>query len=348
MARAINRVTLARKAETNVAGLSGKPMLLVTLEADSAARELIKRLVGSDAEIVHLADLPAECRGEALRRAHVMLARNTAKELRPGEGALAAGMRLVQFVTAGVDYIPLSALGNVPVAANGGAYAEPMAEHALAMTLAALKRLMIEHAKLASGTFDQFRPNRMLAGATVGILGFGGIGVATARLMRALGARVHAINRRGATDEPVDWIGGEDRLGELLQKADVLLLSLPLTPRSAGMIGERELAAMKPDAVLVNLARGEIVDEAALYAHLVAHPSFTACIDAWWVEPVRHGRFEMSHPFTSLPNVIASPHNSASVAGWRDMALTRAVENARLALTGRTPQFLVPPEDRMM
>ena len=96
------------------------------------------------------------------------------------------------------------------------------------------------------------------------------------------------------------------------------------------------------------LARGEIVDEAALFSHLQAHPDFTACIDAWWVEPVRHGRFEMSHDFTGLPNVIASPHNSASTKGWRDVALARAVANARLALTGEVPRFLVPPEDRMI
>ncbi|MGE0769038.1 MAG: NAD(P)-dependent oxidoreductase, partial [Hyphomicrobiaceae bacterium] len=212
---------------------------------------------------------------------------------------------------------------------------------------AAFKRLFIVHAKLAKGVFDQFRLNRSLAGATVGILGFGGIGVATARLMRALGARVHAINRRGASNEPVEWIGTDDRLDQLLAASDVLILSLPLTPATEGLIGARELDLMKSDAVLVNLARGEIVDEAALYAHLLARPAFTACIDAWWTEPVRHGHFAMGHPFMRLPNVIASPHNSASAAGWRDVALARAVDNARRALVGETPLYLVPPADRM-
>ncbi len=328
---------------------STKPLLLVAFEADAAMRQLIAAVVGDAGDVGYLADFGGNERRERLTTAHVLLARNTAKELAPGEAALLGGLRLAQFVTAGVDYVPLGDLPpDVPVASNGGAYAEPMAEHALAMTLAALKRLFIEHDKIAAGTFDQFRPNRMLAGAVVGILGFGGIGVATARSMRALGAKVHAINRRGVTTEAVDWMSMPDQLDALLRASDVLVLSLPLTPGSCGMIGRRELELMKDDAVLVNLARGEIVDEAALFAHLEAKPSFTAALDAWWVEPVRHGRFAMGHPFTSLPNVIASPHNSASVAGWRDIALTRAVENARRALLGETPRYLVPPEDRMM
>lgn len=325
------------------------PTLLVTLTAEASSRTVIERAVGAAGEVAYLADLPSGARATALASASVVLARNTAKELRPGEAGLLANARLIQFVTAGIDYVPLGELPpRLAVASNGGAYAEPMAEHALAMTLAALKRLFVEHAKLAQGQFDQFRPNRMLAGATVGILGFGGIGIATSRLMRACGARVHAVNRRGATDEPVDWIGTEADLDRLLAASDVLIVSLPLTPATNGLIGARELGRMKSDAVLVNLARGEIIDEAAVFAHLQAYPGFTACLDAWWVEPVRHGRFEMGHPFTSLPNVIASPHNSASAAGWRDIALTRAVENARLALTGGTPRFLVPAADRMM
>jgi glycerate dehydrogenase len=299
--------------------------------------------------VIYLSDALRNERAEVLAQASVLLAYNIAEDLQPGEASLLGSVRLVQFITAGVDYIPLADLpAGVPIASNGGAYAEPMAEHAMAMALAALKRLLAEHAKLAAGTFDQFRSNRMLAGSVCGILGFGGIGVATARLMRAVGARIHAINRAGATNEPADWMGRTSDLDRLLTSSDILIISLPLTPATKRLLAQRELALMKRDAILINLARGEIINEAALFRHLQATAEFTACIDAWWTEPVRHGRFSMDHPFTSLPNVIASPHNSASVIGWRDVALRRAVENAKFALAGREPRHLVRPSDRMM
>ena len=160
--------------------------------------------------------------------------------------------------------------------------------------------------------------------------------------------RVHAINRHGRTDEPVEWIGTPERLNELLEVVDILLISAPLTRATYGLIGATELRRMKDDAILVNVARGEIVQERLLYDHLVSHPRFTACIDAWRIEPVRHGEFRIDQPFLDLPNVIASPHHSAQGGDAHDISLRRAVENCRRALIGEAPLHVIGLDDRLM
>ena len=239
--------------------------LVVVYELEGNGRKIVSDALDGAAEAIYLPDLDDAARADALRNADAVLARTT-RELRQGEIALLKDTRLVQFINAGIDFVPLAELpAGVPVATNGGAYAEPMAEHALAMALAAAKRLLVEHAALAHGEFNQFTRNRMLAGGVCGILGFGGIGVATARLARGIGMKVHAINRRGRSEEPTDWIGTPDQLDMLLAASDVLVVCTPLTPATLGMIGAPQLARMKEDAILVNVARGEIVDERALY-----------------------------------------------------------------------------------
>jgi phosphoglycerate dehydrogenase-like enzyme len=323
--------------------------VVIAYELRGSARQIVDDALEGAAEVVHLADLDPAGRADALRNADAVLALTT-RVLLPGEIALLQNIRLLQFFTAGIDHVPLADLPpGVPVANNAGAYSGPMAEHALAMALAAAKRLLVEHAALSRGEFNQFAPNRMLAGGVCGILGFGGIGVAMARLARGIGMKVHAINRRGRSEEPTNWIGSPDQLDLLLAASDVLVICTPLTPATLGMIGASQLARMKPNAILVNVARGEIVDERALYERLVAFPDFRACIDAWWIEPVRHGSFRMDQPFLSLPNVIGSPHNSAAaITEASAVGLQRAVANIRRVLAGEKPLNLVAAEDRMM
>ena len=136
------------------------------------------------------------------------------------------------------------------MASNAGAYARPMAEHVLALTLALAKRLPQNQAALARGEFDQGTLNREIRGSVVGILGFGGIGRASATLFRALGARIHAVTRAGHATEGVEWSGTLADLDTLLAVADVLVITLPLTRSTRGLIGRRELELMKDDAIL--------------------------------------------------------------------------------------------------
>lgn len=323
--------------------------LVITYKLTERSRAIVAEELAGAAEAVYLAELPPEQRDAALRGAGAVLANDTSTELKPGEAELLRGARLLQFTAAGIDWVPTRDLPpELPVAGNKGASAEPMAEHVAALALAAAKHLFIEHDNLKRGEFNQRSPNRMLRGGVCGILGFGAVGVATAQLMRAFGMKIHAINRRGISDAPTDWIATTERLDELLRASDVFVISTALTTGTEGLIGARELSLMKEDAVLINVARGEIVDEAALFAHLKAHPRFSAGIDAWWIEPVRHRRFAMGHPFLDLPNVIGSPHNSAGGGVWRDASLRRAVANCRRAILGETPLNLIGPDERML
>ncbi len=109
-----------------------------------------------------------------------------------------------------------------------------------------------------------------------------------------------------------------------------------LSPRATrGLIGARELGLMKPKAILVNVARGAIIEEKALYDHLAANPDFCAGIDTWWREPLRGGSFGIEYPFFELPNLIGSPHNSGIVEGILSLASRRAALNVARYLEGK-------------
>jgi phosphoglycerate dehydrogenase-like enzyme len=281
-----------------------------------------------------------------LRRAEVLVAWELPREVPPGALGKASGLRLVQLLSAGVDAVDFSAVPDRPaLASNAGAYAAAMSEHVLAMTLSLAKRLPQRHAALAAGRFDKWEPLLTLDGAVCAILGFGGIGTATARLLRAFGARIYAVNRSGRTSEPAEFAGTLADLDRVLVLADVVVIALPLTLDTRGLLGQRELALMKPAAILVNVARGPIIDQGALYDHLRANPQFSAGIDTWWDEPAGDGPFRTDYPFFELPNLIGSPHNSSIVAGTMLSAARVAAENVRRYLRGEAVRGVVRRAD---
>jgi glycerate dehydrogenase len=320
--------------------------VVVTYGASDEIRRAIAGALASAAQVVFLTDLSAEARGQALEVADAMLVWNPSVELHPEEFPLLRRMGLIQLVSAGAEHVPFDRLpAGVPVASNVGAYAGPMAEHVLAMALALAKRLPQQHAKLARGEFDQATLTKAIRGSVVGILGFGGIGHACSDLFEALGARIHALNRSGRTDRSVEFAGTLEDLDRVLAAADVLVISIPLTRATRGLIGRRELELMKPDAILVNVARGAIIDEEALYEHLRDHPEFSAGIEAWWDEPHEGEPFRTAFPFFDLPNLLGSPHNSALTPGSLVEASSAAAANVARHLRSEPIAGLVRTED---
>jgi phosphoglycerate dehydrogenase-like enzyme len=201
------------------------------------------------------------------------------------------------------------------------------------MILAACKNLLVQHDKLRRGVFDQDTENRMLRGSTCAILGFGGIGKATAHLLRCVGVKIYAINTTGKTNEEVEFIGTLKDLEHVLRSTDIVVISLPLMNSTRGIIGKRQLAWMKDTAILVNVARGAIIDEDALFQKLKAQPKFTAALEAWWIEPHNAGEFRTNYPFFDLPNVLGCPHNSGIVPGSFANGARYAAENVNRWLT---------------
>ena len=323
----------------------------MTFTADAGARALVRDTLGDVASVVFMDDVVDDRRRGELQRADALLSWVIGSELRDDDWPALTGRQgsttpagqdrpapptlLIQLLLAGVDHVPFAHIPpGIAVAGNAGGWARPMAEHVLAMMLALAKRLLVEQDELRRGAFNQEAPTRELRGGTCAILGLGGIGRAVAPLARALGMRVLAVNSRGTTSEPVDFIGTLGDLENVLRAADVVVVTLPLSATTRGLIGARELGWMRPHAILVNVARGPIVDEAALYRHLVEHPGFSAGLDVWWDEPFPDDRLLVGHPFLELPNFLGTPPNSGIVAGWFELGLARAAGNVRRYLLG--------------
>jgi phosphoglycerate dehydrogenase-like enzyme len=321
-------------------------LVAMSYPADAAYVAMNSEVLAGDAEIAYTCGLDDEGRAEVLRRADVLVAWDLPREVPPGALEDASRLGMVQLLSAGVDAVDFSDIpGRLIVASNAGAYAAAMSEHVMAMTLSLAKRLPQRHAALAAGRYDKWEPLLTLDGAVCGILGFGGIGIATARLMRAFGARIHAISRTGRTSEPVEFAGTLADLDRVLAAADVLLVSLPLTLATRGLLGSREFALMKPSAIVVNVARGAIIDQRALYEFLRANPQAGAGIDTWWDEPAGDAPFRTDYPFFDLPNLIGSPHNSSIVEGTMLSAARVAAQNVRRYLRGEPVRGMVRRSD---
>jgi phosphoglycerate dehydrogenase-like enzyme len=187
-----------------------------------------------------------------------------------------------------------------------------------------------------------------LAGKTLGILGYGRIGQCLARRARAFDMKICAIRRDPARSvsgarEGLDFLGGPERLDEVLKRADYLAVTLTLTADTRGLLGARELELMKPTAFLINVARAEIVDEAALYQALSGRAIGGAALDVWYRYPTTAApTLPARQPFHTLPNVLMTPHMSGWTEGMMEARATVIAENIQRIARGEVPENLIP------
>ena len=250
--------------------------------------------------------------------------------------AAAPRLKLVQVMSAGYEHVDvrLAQRFGVHVATFGDAMASVVAEHTLMLMLAVYRRLLQLDAAVRSGAWRREEPvMRELRGKRVGLIGLGYIGREVAVRLRAFGAEVVYFSR---TPIDSDFVP----LDELLATSDIVSLHVPLAPSTRGMIGARELALMKPEAVLINTTRGPVVDQAALLSALRDGRLAGAGLDVLDPEPP-----DGADPLLQLPNVVFTPHN----AGQSDEVWPRIVRtcfaNIERVARGEPPLFPAKPLD---
>jgi phosphoglycerate dehydrogenase-like enzyme len=219
-------------------------------------------------------------------------------------------LRWVQLPTMGYDPVELHGVPpGVTVTCAGDAYAPTVSEHAVAMLLALLRRIPDAVRSGAEGRWDQSGAGGIgtLNGATVAVVGFGNIGREVAVRLRGFGARVVAVTRSGRADPLADDSAPSSARLDVLATCDAVVLAVPLNAQTRHLLGAEALAALRPHALVINIARGGVVDHSALHEALAAGRVGGAGLDVTEPEPLPPG-----HPLWSLPNVLITPH----VAGY--------------------------------
>lgn len=235
-----------------------------------------------------------------------------------------ARLRWIHTASLGVDAVltPGVVDSHVVVSNTRGVYERPIAEYVLGLMLAIAKdfRATFQHQAKAEW---RWRLTRTINGHEVALVGPGAIGTKIKRMLSAVGCNVRAFGRRELRDDPVfGHVQPMAALGGCLPTVDTLIVALPLTSQTRGIIDARLLDCMQPGSTLINIGRGALVDEQALIESLRHGRPGTAALDVFMQEPL-----PAEHPFWSMPQVYVSPHMSSDIVGWDRLAMDQFLAN---------------------
>ncbi|MFM1722838.1 2-hydroxyacid dehydrogenase [Rhodococcus sp. PAM 2766] len=312
---------------------------ILVLTTDPEIERAVRESVGDAGTVVRPRSRTAEAVRELLPDVDVVVADWSGRlPLGAAEAALGAHLRLIQQPGVGVAYIDVDAWTEVgvPVANTPGGNAASVAEWAVAATANLCRSIGWADAEMRRGRWPQTsireRDCRDLGERRIGLVGFGDINRRCAALFRAFGCEVAYHSRRPDPDSTLPRLS----LDELLSVSDVVVVAVPLTPGTRGLISARELELLPPEALVVNVARGPVVDEAALADAIRSGTVAGAALDVFAREPV-----ETDSPLFDLDNVLLSPH----IAGGSSTALSRmfamTAENVARACRGEAPLWTI-------
>jgi phosphoglycerate dehydrogenase-like enzyme len=302
----------------------------------------IRAALGSGWEVVEV-QAPAASDGDGGSGSAESIAATRGAEIYLGYGVpsdvVDAGrptLRWVHTGTAGVgSSLPQLRGTQIVLTNSAGVHAEPMADWVIAAIAYFARGLdrMVEAQALGRWAKDEFTdltlPVRELRDLRVGVLGLGGIGSAVARRALALGMSVAGVRRRPEPGRGLRWVGGLDELPPLAAESDCLVIAAPHTAATAGTVNRQVLELLPKDAMVVNVSRGSLLDEAALLELINQGRLAGAALDVFSVEPLPAG-----HPFWDHPRVLVSPHVSAVTNRFWERETALIVDNIRRYLAG--------------
>ncbi len=253
-------------------------------------------------------------------------------------------LKVISNMAVGYDNIDVAAANarGIPVGNTPGVLTETTADFAFALLMAAARRIPEAQQYIRDGEWRTWHPTVLsgqdIYGATLGIVGFGRIGQAVAR--RAMGFRMRILAHSRDQSLDIDAFGAEwQNLDDLLRESDFVSLHLPLTDATRQLIGGRELALMKPSAMLINTARGGVIDQTALYQALRDGTILAAALDVTEPEPI-----PMDDPLLSLDNCLVLPHIASASVATREKMAQMAVDNVVAGLRGEPLPTCVNPQ----
>jgi len=258
--------------------------------------------------------------------------------------AAGPGLKVISNHAVGFDNIDVAAATQrgIPVGNTPGILTDATADMAFALIMAAGRRVVEAEKFLRAGKWKTWGPSMLLgvdfAGATLGIVGFGRIGQAVAKRATGFGMRILYYDH-SASDSPSGLPAVSTNLDTLLAESDFVSLHVPLTPVTRQMVNAEFLSKMKPDAVLVNTARGGVLDQSALYETLKEKHIFAAALDVTDPEPL-----PLDSPLLELDNCIIVPHIASASVQSRDMMSYLSAKNLIAGLRGEKLPHCVNPE----
>jgi len=257
-------------------------------------------------------------------------------------------LAVISNLAVGVDNVDLAAAtrAGIAVGHTPGVLTETTADLAFALMMAAARRMVEGDQFVRAGKWRTWTPKLMLGrdvwGATLGIIGWGAIGQAMARRASGFGMRILYVAHQNVDSEPHPSGAECVALARLLAEADFISLHVPLTETTHHLIAGHQLAAMKPTAIIVNTARGAVIDQAALTAALQSGRIAAAALDVAETEPI-----DPDDPLLKLPNVVITPHIGSASHATRLRMAELAVDNILDVFAGRMPRRCANPEVKL-